>query len=377
MQDTHPVVHLKSLFYSKEMTHVEKRCREAYTKHGISTVIWNTTRQCGLNCTHCYIGDTQDTTGELNTSEVASFLAQLHEMGVPLIFLTGGEPLLRKDIFEILKLCNDYQITTVLSSNGLLLNDQKIDALLSYNVHYIALSLYGPAAQHDSIVGLPQSHDKIIENAQKCIQKGIKVAFKTVVSSYTYDNVPYIIEKGLSLGVKAFYLCDLIETGRAENAKFWRISPEQWGTLAEYLFDKVIVKGEAEIDIGACPSLAPLAVEYFKAKGYDIAHAIQRLSSMSACPVGQGPISVSAKGDILPCNFMQQFKLGNVRQNDLAKLKENQLLKSIATKTNLKGKCGSCQYKKLCCGCRAKAYLTNKDIEDQDTTCILAANTPK
>lgn len=365
------MVHLKSLFYSKEMTSVEKRCREAYAKHGISTVIWNTTRQCGLQCTHCYIGDTQDQIDELSPSQAASFLSQLHDMGVPLLFLTGGEPLLRKDIFEILKQCKDYNITTVLSSNGLLLDDQKIDALLSYDVHYIALSLYGPASQHDAIVGLPQSHDKILENAQKCLKKGIKVAFKTVVSSYTYENIPYIIDKGLSIGAKAFYLCDLIETGRAKDSKFWRITPQQWDRLAEYLFDKVIVKGEAEIDIGACPSIAPLAIEYFKDKGYDTDHAFKRLSSMSACPIGQGPISVSAKGAILPCNFMQDFKIGNVRQGDLANLKGNAILEAIANKTALKGKCGACKYKTLCCGCRAKAYIANKEIQDEDPTCIL------
>lgn len=353
------------------MTAIEKRCREAHEKYGISTVIWNTTRQCGLKCTHCYIGDDQDLSGELSFSEVTSFLSQLRDMGVPLLFLTGGEPFLRKDIFEILRLCKDYQITTVLSSNGLLLDDEKIDALLRLNVHYIALSLYGPPSQHDAIVGLPQSHDKIIENAQKCIKKGIKVAFKTVVSSYTYENIPYILEKGLSVGAKAFYLCDLIETGRAEGAKFWRISNEQWVRLAEYLFNKVIVKGEAEIDIGACPSLAPLAIEYFRDREYDTEHAFKRLTSMSACPVGQGPISISANGDILPCNFMQAFKLGNIRQDSLAEVASSKLLQTIANKTELKGKCGVCRYKTLCCGCRAKAYLNNKDINDQDPTCIL------
>ncbi len=364
------MVHLKSLFYSKEMTSVERRCREAFAKYGISTVIWNTTRQCGLKCTHCYIGDGQDLNGELSIGEATSLLAQLHEMGVPLLFLTGGEPLLRKDIFQILKLCKDYQITVVLSSNGLLLDDDKINELLRYDVHYIALSLYGPLSQHDSIVGSPQSHNKIIENAQKCIKKGLKVAFKTVISSYTYDNIPYIIDKGLSIGAKAFYLCDLIETGRAEGAKFWRITNAQWISLAEYLFNKVIVKGEAEIDIGACPSLAPLAIEYFKSRGYDTNHAIKRLSSMSACPIGQGPISISAKGDILPCNFLQNYRLGNIRQNRLAEINSNKIIRAIANKTTLKGKCGSCKYKTLCCGCRAKAYLAKKDIEDEDFTCI-------
>ena len=353
------------------MNDVERRCRKAYENYGVSSVIWNVTSQCDLNCRHCYIGDEVDISQELDEDEAQGLVSQLGEIGVPLLFLTGGEPLFREDIFDILKSCQENDIITVLSSNGLLLNQEKVNELKRYGVHFNAVSIYGPPKIHDEVVGRPGSFNKIIQGVKNCIENDIQVCFKTVVSNYTYEHLPYIIEKGSQLGVKAFYLCDLIDTGRAQGYDLWRITDEQWRKLAEFLFQKVIMGGEAELDIGACPSIGPLAIQYFREQNYNVEHALKRLNSMSACPVGQGYISINASGDVLPCNFMQDYSLGNIRDKPLPELAQKPLMESLACQKDLKGRCKDCKYKHLCGGCRAKAYVKTGDITQEDHTCIM------
>lgn len=353
------------------MSEIEDSCRKAFKEYGVSSILWNVTSQCDLKCWHCYVGDAKNTGIELDQDQAQALISRLGDMGIPLLFMTGGEPLLRKGIFNLIDSCKDHGITTVLSSNGLLINKETARALRKSDIHYIAVSVYGPATLHDQVVGLDGSHAKLMENVKSCIEEGINVCFKTVVSNYTYENIPFIVEKGLELGVKSFYMCDLIETGHAKGAGSWRISKLQWLKLADYLFGRVVCNSEAEADMGACPSIAPLAIEHFKKNNSDVNHALQRLELLSACPIGQGPLGISAKGEILPCIFMQDFSIGNVLKDDLSTIASHPTLRSIASKKQLKGICGSCAYKIHCGGCRAKAYFANGDIYGEDPTCLI------
>lgn len=364
------MVHLRSLFKDKKMSDVEERCRIAFKNYGISSILWNVTYQCDLKCKHCYIGE-PNTEKELDTKQAKKLISCIGKMKIPLLFMTGGEPLLRTDIFDLIETCKEYDIITVLSSNGLLINKEVAKKLRQNNIHYIAVSVYGPPPVHDEIVGLPGSFEKLMENARACISEGINFCFKTVVSSYTYDYIPFIFKKGTDLGVKSFYLCDLLETGRAKDGRNWRVSREKWLKLADFLFDKVEVKGGAEVDIGACPSLAPLAIEHFKKKNVDVSHALERLGSLSSCPIGQGSLGISARGDILPCIFMQNFSVGNILKDDLRKAAFHPTIQAIAKKNGLKRICGSCDYKILCGGCRVKAHKNTGDITEEDFTCLL------
>jgi radical SAM protein with 4Fe4S-binding SPASM domain len=116
--------------------------------------------------------------------------------------------------------------------------------------------------------------------------------------------------------------------------------------------------------------MATLAIEHFK-ENKNVDYAMQRLEHLSACPIGRGPIGISAKGDILPCIFMQNFNIGNILKDDLRTATTHPLMQAIASKNSLKGSCGACQYKRLCGGCRAKAYATDSDIFGEDPTCML------
>ena len=159
--------------------------------------------------------------------------------------------------------------------------------------------------------------------------------------------------------------------GRAHDGRDWRISRDQWLKLADFLFEKVEVEGGAEVDMGACPSIAPHAIEHFEKKGVDVSHAYERLNSLSACPIGEGSLGISAKGDILPCIFMQNFSVGNILKDDLRTAAFHPTIQSIAKKNKLKGICGSCNYKLLCGGCRAKAHMNTGEVYEEDFTCLI------
>ncbi len=182
------------------MNEVESRCRKAFDHYGVSSILWNVTYECGLKCKHCYVGETKKRENELSPHDAERLVSTIGDMGVPLLFMTGGEPLMRKDTLNLLSQCKDYGITTVLSSNGLLLDAEKIRELKNYNVHFLAVSVYGPPAKHDETVGIEGSYNKLMKNVEECIRQDINICLKTVVSSYTYDNIPFIVDKGIELG---------------------------------------------------------------------------------------------------------------------------------------------------------------------------------
>jgi MoaA/NifB/PqqE/SkfB family radical SAM enzyme len=94
------MVHLRSLFQDKRMSEVEESCRKAFKRYGVSSILWNVTYQCDLKCWHCYVGNSKNAVDQLNTDQAQTLISKIGDMGIPLLFMTGGEPLLRKDIFK-------------------------------------------------------------------------------------------------------------------------------------------------------------------------------------------------------------------------------------------------------------------------------------
>ena len=186
------MVHLRSLFFTGPITITEEKCINTYCRKGISEVIWNITDACNLQCKYCYLdAKTSASEGELSRYEALKFVKIIGEAGIPLLFITGGEPLLRKDIYELLGLCKEYEILTVLSTNGTLLSDHTIHKLTKLNVHYVAVPMYGSKSFYSKYMGKPEIADRVLENSKRLIKEGINVCFKTIVTvSYTHLTLP-------------------------------------------------------------------------------------------------------------------------------------------------------------------------------------------
>ncbi len=366
------MTHLKSLFKDYEgLSEAERVAHRSLVRGGISSVIWVVTERCNLRCIHCYEGGR--TTPEISTKDAFRVIDRLYEAGKPLTFISGGEPLLRKDITLILERLKDLGFRIILSTNGTLVNEKIAKKFADLGIDNVAIPLYGPKPFHNHFTGLPV-YDKAIKTLELLSDLGISLTIKTVVARSVLNNLNYIFEVASKYRAKAVYLCDFIPVGRGALLKDEVVSKGEWRDLLNKFIDEMILGDkypDIELDIGLHPSAAIYVMEELKRRGYDVSRAEEKMMKRRLSVEGRGFVSISPIGDVLLSNYLP-IKLGNVVKDGLSlkDIIDNPLYKAIGDSSNLKGKCGSCKYKELCGGSRVKAYIYENDILGEDPTCI-------
>jgi MoaA/NifB/PqqE/SkfB family radical SAM enzyme len=290
---------------------------------------------------------------------------------VPLLFLTGGEPLMRPNFWQILSAAKSHGIRVTISTNATLIDDDVARRLKDHGVDYIATSLYGPAEFHDRMVGVPGTRGRVVEAIRTLRAHDVGVALKTAVSTDTWPYIYDLIAEAKELDAGLIYLCDLITSGRSAEDEGARITVEQWRELADFIVADILDESSSlEYDIGAMPSFIPYVAEKLTSRGLDLTRGLERLKTMSACPVGKGHMNINSEGGIMPCQFAQDWTIGNVREMTIDEATRE--LFTLADQEP-KGACAdsSCEYSLICRGCRTKAYHEFGDPFAEDTTCML------
>lgn len=373
------MAHVRSLFFKGPLADVENKAITAYKLGRPSDVIWNITNRCNLLCDHCYMAaDAHTRPNELTDEETIELVKQMGERHLPALFLSGGEPMMRKNFWEILELARSYGIRVTVSTNLTMLDRDAAKRLKANGIDWIATSLYGPAEFHDSMVGVPGTRDRVVRAIKLLREEGVNVAIKTAISQATWPYIYDLIEEARELGVGLMYFCDLITAGRSEGEDDGRITAEQWRELADYIIDDLIRGEESgqkgmEWDIGAMPSFIPYVAERFMERGIDVSNGLERLKTISACPVGKGHMNINSEGGIMPCQFAQDWTIGSVREISLQDA-VSELYK--LDQQEAKGVCApeACEYSRICRGCRAKAWQRTGDPMAEDVTCLLHAD---
>ena len=347
---------------------LENLCRQSKERCGIGEVLWLTTFRCNLRCSHCYTTSPRDMP-ELNTKEAVEFIHHLGVLGVPMVFLSGGEPLLRKDIEVILKELHGIGIKVILSTNGTLITPEVARLIKDTGVLYLAVSLYGPQEVHDGLTRTEGAFDRIVKGIEILKDYEIPMCIKTVVTEITYPYIIQVVDFGISSGIKAFYICDLVPAGRGCNAPGGGISRQEWLTL----LDKLVSYVETEdifLDIGAHPSTMPFVIEKISAQNPDKADVVKERLVDKVCPVGEGFVGLMPDGGVSPCNFMPDLILGNIREKPI-----EEIINSFNESFSVIGEpCASCKWKDVCGGCRAKAFYMLGDARKGDPSCLLYGN---
>ena len=363
--------HVRSLFFGGPLSEIGKRTLEAFQARRPSEIIWNITNSCNLFCKHCYVNaDIRKSTNELNATEALDLVRQIGEAQVPLLFITGGEPLLRPDFWQILAKAQEYGTRVVISTHGLFINDEVADKLVLHDVDYVAISMYGPEEFHDAYVGAKGSFKKVQENIARLKKRGIRVGVKTTVNADTFPHFFDLVQVAKDMGSGLVYACDLIASGRATPLNAQRITNAQWLQIADFIVDDVLAtpEGGLEYDIGAIPSLAMVIWKKLEARGVDTSKGTARLRVKSSCPVGKGLMGINSEGDILPCSFVQDYNVGNIRQLGLKGAIEELFKLGDAP---VSGNCGACEFTQYCRGCRVKAYHECGDVLGGDPSCLV------
>ena len=337
-------------YYLKLAYSPEAKTQERYVPLVMS---YNVTRECNMKCSHCYINATdKKLEDELSTAEAKKVIDQIYQVSSPLLILSGGEPMMRSDIYELIEYGTKKGLKIGLGSNGYLIDDAVAKKLKEAGIATVSISIDSSIpAQHDEFRGVQGAWEKAV-NACKALRKqGILVQVNTTLTHDNYDQIDDIMTLAESIGVENFHLFFLVPTGR--GIKLEDISPQKYEDMITNTFAKV-----HKHRLNVKPSCAPQFMRIAQGMGLDMRQW------MRGCLAGMHYCRIYPNGDVTPCPYLP-IKLGNLREQSFKDIWFNsEVFKNLRNPNCLKGKCGECEYKVLCGGCRARAYGLSNDFID-------------
>jgi radical SAM protein with 4Fe4S-binding SPASM domain len=327
------------------------------TAYRPSLVSWNLTKRCNLRCPHCYMEGGKAAARELSTGECLSVLGELATLGTEMVILTGGEPLLRRDIYEIATAASTAGMWVVMGTNGVLVTDPVAARMVDCGVKGVAISIDSiDAARHDGFRGGKGAFAASVRALETCRSRGLEVLVQTTVMEENYDEVEALLDLARRLGAWSFNLYFIVQTGRGETMH--ELSPQR----GEAMLRRLVTLQQEYRPMLVRAKCAP----HFKRIAYEEGEA--GLES-GGCMAGVDYCRITPEGDVTPCPYMTAVA-GNVREGGFAPVwRESALLRSLRDPALLGGRCGACEYRELCGGCRCRAYAHTGDVLAEDPGC--------
>lgn len=308
-------------------------------------ISWNITLRCPLKCSHCYVdaGD-EEADGVLSTQEAFSVIDQIRATGTPVVVLSGGEPLLREDVYAIARYGTEKGLRMVMGTSGYLIDQKTAVKLTEAGIRAVAISLDSKdPATHDSFRGLEGVWEKAVKAIGHCRDAGIAVQINMSVMRSAMSEVEDLIGLGASLGIRDYQLFFPIPTGRARQIE--PRSPEEY----EELIREILIRYQNS-GINIRPTCAP----QFRRIAEDL--GITYPAWGRGCLAGISYCRIFTNGDVTPCPYLP-VSAGNVRTTPFSDIWHNSnLFTALRDPERLTGKCGQCYFKTICGGCRARAY---------------------
>jgi AdoMet-dependent heme synthase len=331
--------------------------------------IWEITGKCNLRCKHCLSNSGKRYPDELNTQEAKRLIDALESAKVFNISFSGGEPLIRPDIFELLEYSSRKKIGIELLTNGTLITKETIDRLKNINLFNVQISIDGIGNTHDNFRGVKGSYKRAVEAIKLLRDAGYAVVISSAVTKQNVLQIPEIIDMAVNLGVSAYKTTLFMPAGRGKNnVAGLELTPMDAKRFAFMLMnkkkevgDKIIINNEV-----LYPWLTGIA-EDSSSSGVEDASRI-------GCTAGNSSLYITPDGKIAPCPFLRAFIAGDIRTEELKEIWDNSGTFDIfrnVTCGDLKGKCNGCEYLGASCygGCRAAAFAYTGDLYAEDPLC--------
>ncbi len=338
-------------------------------------VFWELTARCNLTCRHCR-AEAQDhfVKGELTTAEILSVAADIRKAGDPILILTGGEPLVREDIFDIASACSKMFTRVALATNGTLVDGGVAARIAASGIQRVSISLDGAcAATHDAFRGLPGSFDASLRGFEALRRAGLSVQVNVTVAKHNVDELDAILKLALDRGADAFHVFVLVPVGcGAEISDEVRLSPERMEAVLRWLFDRALeLRGRVHVKATCAPQYYRILHEVTRERGLQQPagprHGMEAMTR--GCLAGSAVCFISRIGDVQPCGYLPVV-VGNVRERPFPEIwSDSEVFKALRDPSALKGKCHGCGYRKLCAGCRARAFADTSDFLAEDPDC--------
>ena len=334
-------------------------------------VAWEVTRQCNLSCLHCRasaeMGPYAD---ELTTVEGLSLLEQIREVGQPVVILTGGEPLLRSDIFDLARHGHSLGLRMVMAVNATLLTVEKARKLKESGIQRISISMDGATAEsHDFFRQVKGAYAGILKGIEASKEVGLEFQINTTVTKHNLRDLARIQEKVLELGAVAHHIFMLVPTGRGRSLSDQTISAEEYEDTLTWL-----VTRRQEIPLSIKATCAPhyyrILRETAHKRGEKVTFQSHGLDAVTrGCLGGAGFCFISHRGQVQPCGYLE-VDSGNVRKKSFKEIWEySPVFLAIRDQSRYSGKCGRCEYFRVCGGCRARAFEATGDYLTEEPLC--------
>jgi len=351
-------------------------------KPAAPVVIWNLIRRCNLTCKHCYTTSTDiNFPNELSTEEIYAVMDDLKAFKVPVLILSGGEPLLHPDIFKISRRAKDIGFYVALSTNGTKISADNIDEIADINYQYIGVSLDGIKDTHDQFRRVKGSFDQALHGIHLCLEKGIKVGLRFTLTQDNHQDFPALLQLMDDNNIDKFYLSHLNYGGRGNKNRKDDAHFAMTRTAMDLMFetsynwlkegkDREFVTGNNDADavyfLHWVARHFPDKVEHIKAK----------LEQWGGNASGVNVANIDNLGNVHPDTFWWHYELGNVKERPFSEIwmdTSDPLMAGLKQQPRpLEGRCARCRYQTICNGnTRVRAEQTTGNFWAEDPGCYL------
>ncbi len=384
-------------------------------------IFWELTKGCNLRCVHCRATATElSAPSDLSTEAARDIIDQIAEVSNPILVLSGGEPLFRSDIFQLARYGTDKGLRVALATNGTLVTKHVARMIVDSGVQRVAISLDGAdATTHDSFRGIPGSFDAAIAGFRNLKNLGMSVQINTTIARHNAHQLPAVLDLARSIGADALHTFLLVPVGcGVDIAAEQMVPPEEYERMLNWFYDQSL-EGGIELKATCAPHYfrvvrqrraaehrseaaaaaahaAPPAAEAQPAPaigptemampgstgielkphgiGQPVGHPGSHPSDMNAmtkgCLAGTAVCFISHQGEVYPCGYLPALA-GDLRQQKFLDIWQNSMVfNELRDANNLQGKCGCCEFKNVCMGCRARAYAATGNYLDEEPFCV-------
>jgi len=340
-------------------------------------VAWEITRSCNLLCAHCRASSVDGPyQSELSTKECFRIIDEILDVGKPVLILSGGEPLLRHDVLELTEYAVSKGLRVALGSNGTTINKDIALRLKQAGIARIGVSLDFPIAElQDKFRGKAGAFEAALAGIDEARRAGIDVQVNSTITKLNAHYLDELLVMAMKVGAVAFHPFMLVPTGRGKGLKREELDPLEYEQILNWVYDKQAELGDR---IFFKPTDAPhylrvvvqrkAKTTFNKSCNTNTHGAMNSLTR--GCLAGSGFCFISHQGRVQGCGYLD-IGAGDLREKSFGEIwRDSLLFEELRDLSNIKGKCGLCEYKSLCGGCRARAYEATGDYLDQEPYCI-------
>ncbi|MEA2083212.1 MAG: radical SAM protein [Thermodesulfobacteriota bacterium] len=337
-------------------------------------IAWEITRRCNLKCVHCRSSSDMDVKDhpDFSHEEGLRIIDDISSYASPVVVLSGGEPLLREDVFDLAKYGGGKGLRMCLATNGTLVTEETCLKIKDAGIMMVSMSLDGASAEvHDDFRNQPGAFDGTLNAASLFKKHGISFLINSSFTKRNETEIPKIYKLAKEIGATAWYLFMIVPTGRGEDIMDELIAKESYEEILKWHYEME----KEEHDLLVRPTCAPQYYRIVLQKAKETGEKFKRRSlqfstgGSKGCLAGQLICLINVDGDVLPCSYFPKSG-GNIREKSFKDIWENStLFKELRDFKLYKGRCGVCEYVNVCGGCRARAYAITGDYLAEEPFC--------